>query len=237
MKFLAKTTLIAMMVALLGGATCDAVVLDKDYLEAKISEDLNNQYKQKNPDGAIIVKNVPVVEVDLKGTALGLTTSCDFNSVGNNKLAKVSLTENGKVLRTFVVPVEVKSYDTVLVTTRTISKGEALNATNTRFEKRSITNSQAGNVIGENFDFRNMASQRPIKAGEIIDKRFLAKETAIYRSNPITAVFQSGGIRLSIEVVALENGGIGDYIKVRSNEYKKIYQGKVINSNQVLIQI
>ncbi len=237
MKFLAKTALIIAAVALFGSADCSAVVLDKEYLQAKISEDLNNQYKLNNPDGAIIVKNVPVVQVDLQGKVLGITTSCDFAAVGNNKLAKVSLTENGKVLRTFVVPVEVKSYDTVLVTTRTIAKGEALNATNTRFEKRNVTTAQAGNVIGENFDFSNMASQRPIKAGEIIDKRFLAKETAIYRSNPVVAVFQSGGIRLSIEVIALENGGVGDYIKVRSNEYKKTYQGKVINSNQVLIQI
>ena len=44
-------------------------------------------------------------------------------------------------------------------------------------------------------------------------------------------------IKLSIEVTALENGVIGDYIKVKSKEYNKIYQGKVINSNQVLIQI
>ena len=236
MNIFSKIILIAFVAATFCGSTCSAIVLDKDYLQSKISEDLNNQYAQKNPDGAVIVKNVPSIQVDLKGSTLAIETICDFNSIGKNKIAKVILSESGQVLRSFVVPVEVKSYDTVLVATKDILRGESLNASNTRYEKRSIEYN-SGNVIGENFDYSHLSTQRTIKAGEILDKRFLTKQTAIYRTNPIIATFQSGGIQLSIEVIAMENGGIGDYIKVKSKEYNKIYQGKVISSNQVLIQI
>ena len=236
MKIFSKIALIALMAATFCGSACNAIVLDKDYLLSKISEDLNNQYTQKNPDGAVIVKNIPTVQVDLKGSTLAIETICDFNSIGKNKIAKVILSESGTVLRSFVVPVEVKSYDTVLVATKDILKGESINTSNTRFEKRSIEYN-SGNVIGENFDYTNLSSQRAIKAGEILDKRFLIKKTAIYRTTPVIATFQSGGIQLSIEVTAMENGSIGDYIKVKSKEYNKIYQGKLISSNQVLIQI
>lgn len=239
MKILSKIALIALIAfvpALTCGNSADAIILDKDYLQSKITEDLNNQYKLNNPDGAIIVKNVPVISVDLKGSKIGISTSCDFASAGKNKLAKVILTEDNNILRTFVVPVEIKSYDTVLVATKDILKGETLNSTNSRYEKRNIEYN-SGNVISENYDYKNLTSQRNIKAGDVIDKRFLAKQTTIFRSSPVVATFQTGGISLSIEVTALENGGIGDYIKVRSKEYNKIYQGKVISSNQVLIQI
>ncbi len=236
MKILSKIALIVFVLAFTCGTSADAIILDKDYLQSKITEDLNNQYKLNNPDGAIIVKNVPVISVDLKGSKIGITTSCDFTSIGKNKLAKVTLTEDDKILRTFVVPVEIKAYDTVLVAAKDIMKGEALNSTNSRYEKRNIEYN-AGNVISENYDYRNLTSQRNIKAGEVIDKRFLAKQTVISRSAPVTATFQTGGISLSIEVTAMENGALGDYIKVRSKEYNKIYQGKVISSNQVLIQI
>lgn len=236
MKNLSKIVLIAIMSAIIYTAPSFAIVLDKDYLQSKISEDLNNKYKEKNPDGAIVVKNVPEVSVDLKGSTLTIDTICDFSTQGKTKIAKVILTENGITLRTIAVPIEIISYDSVLVATKDISRGETLTSLNTRFEKRNIKNN-IGNIIAENYDYSNLSSKKIFKAGEVLDKRYLVKQTAVYRSNPVTAIFQSGAIRLSLEVIALENGGIGDYIKVKSKEYNKIYQGKIINSNQVLIQI
>ena len=236
MKNLFKTFLIAFMVLLGNVMPSEALVLDNDYLQAKITEDLNNKYKKSNPDGVIVVKNVPQVSVDLKGSTLMIESTCDFYSQGRNKIAKVVLSEDGRVLRTIAVPVEVVAYDMVLVTTKDIQRGEELNSSNTRYEKRNIENN-IGNVIAENYDFSNMTSRKILKAGEIVDKRYLVKQTAVHRSTPVVAIFQSGGIRLSLEVIAMENGGIGDYIKVHSKEYNKVYQGKVISSNKVLIQI
>jgi len=236
MRKMSKTALISIILATAFALPCDALVLDKDYLQSKITEDLNNKYKQNNPDGAIVVKNVPTVTVDLKGSTLMIESTCDFYSQGRNKIAKVVLSEDGRVLRTIAVPVEVVAYDMVLVTTKDIQRGEELNSSNTRYEKRNIENN-IGNVIAENYDFSNMTSRKILKAGEIVDKRYLVKQTAVHRSTPVVAIFQSGGIRLSLEVIAMENGGIGDYIKVHSKEYNKVYQGKVISSNKVLIQI
>ena len=124
MKNLSKIVLIAIMSAIIYTAPSFAIVLDKDYLQSKISEDLNRQYRQNNPDGAIIVKNVPQVSVDLKGSVLVIDSFCDFTAIGKSKIAKVVLSEEGKVLRTIAVPVEVVAYDMVLVTTREIARGE-----------------------------------------------------------------------------------------------------------------
>ncbi len=236
MRLFSKTALTGFIMALAAAMPSNALVLDNDYLKAKITEDLNNKYQSVNPDGAVVVKSLPLVDVDLKGTKLTIDCSCNFGTFGKNKMAKVIFLEDNRILKTIVVPVEIKAYDNVLVATKDILRGETLNSTNTKYEKRSVEYNSA-NVIAENFDFSDMTSKRTIKAGDIIDKRFLGKQTAIFRSSPVVAVFQSGAIRLSLEVTAMENGGIGDYIKVRSKEYNKIYQGKVISSNQVLIQI
>ena len=159
MRNLSKTLFITLVVAFMAITPCCAVVLDKDYLEAKITEDLNNQYKQNNPDGAIVVKNVPSVQVDLKGTTLDIATVCDFANSYKNKTAKVILSENGITLRTFIVPVEIKAYEMVLVSSKDILKGEKISLSNTKYEKRNISSNSANIIVGE-YDFaKNLLSK------------------------------------------------------------------------------
>ena len=124
MNNLSKIALIVLMMAFYYAMPSSAIVLDKDYLQAKITEDLNAKYQKINPDGAVIIKTLPMVNVDLKGSQLVIDTSCDFNKVGQNKLAKVMFMENGQTIKTIVVPVEIKAYDNVLVATKDIQKGE-----------------------------------------------------------------------------------------------------------------
>ena len=236
MNKLSKIALIILVAAFCYMLPTSAVILDKEYLKAKITEDLNLKYKSANPDGEVIVKSLPTVNIDLKGSKLAIDTYCDFSKPGQNKLAKVTFFENGVTLRTIAVPVEIKAYDNVLVATQDIQKGEKLTSSNTKFEKKCV-GLNVTNAIAENFDYSNMVALKPIKTGDILDKRYVEKQVTILRSTPVVAIFQSGGISLSIEVTAMENGGLGDYIKVHSSEYKRTYQGKVISPNQVLIQI
>lgn len=230
MKFFLKT----LALILIAGFTISpafSAVLTKDYIQNTILEQLSRQY-----DGEIIIKSMPLVSVTVPDEKVIIETTCNFDSVSPNKVAKVQIISNGNPIRMFFVPLEVKNYQNVLVAVKNIAKDEPLTSYNTAIERRPITGNLGGFFTDE-AEAQNLIAQMPLKAGQPIEKRYLTKKIEVVKDSIVTATFQSGGINLTIETQALESGGVGDYIKVKSKEYNKIYQGKITEYNKVLIQI
>ena len=236
MKSLSKTILAVMLGVITLPAFAATTVLDKTFLQTKIENELNYKYQQINPNGNVSVKNIPVVSVNNLTSTVIVDATCDFNSSLPVKNAKINLLSNGEVIKTFFVQVEVTNPIYVLTAKYDIAKGEPLNEENTYFELKT-TGFNPANTINQNDAYLGEVAQFPIKAGSVINKRLLAKKIAVLRNAPVYATFQTGGIKLVIETVALENGSMGQYIRVKSKKYNKIYQGKVVGENSVLIQI
>ncbi len=76
-----------------------------------------------------------------------------------------------------------------------------------------------------------------ISKNSITERNFNKIKPVIIRDNTISVIFKADKVSITIPAVALNNGCIGDYIKVRSTDYKKHYQGKVIGENLVLVDI
>lgn len=236
MNNLSKTVLAIMLGVITLPVFAAVTVLDKTFLQTKIESELNYKYQQINPQGSVNVKNIPVVSVNNLSSNVIVDANCDFKSNLPVKNAKVNLLSNGEIIKTFFVQVETVSPKYVLTAKYDIAKGEPLNEENTYFELKTEGYNNT-NAINKDENYLGEIAQFPIKAGSVINKRLLAKKVAIMRNSPVYATFQTGGIKLVIETVALENGSIGQYIKVKSKAYNKIYEGKVINENSVLIQI
>ncbi len=236
MNKFSKTVLAVILGSITLPAFAAVTVLDKNFLQTKIENELNYKYQQINPNGSVNVRNIPVVSVNNLTSTVIVDASCDFNSNLPVKNAKINLLSNGEIIKTFFVQVEVTGSKYVLTAKYDIAKGEPLTEENTYFELKTAGYNVA-NAIKENEPYLGEIAQFPIKAGSVINKRLLAKQAAVMRNSLVYATFQTGGIKLVIETVALENGAMGQYIKVKSKEYNKIYQGKVIGENSVLIQI
>ncbi|QKF92222.1 flagellar basal body P-ring formation chaperone FlgA [Campylobacter sp. CCUG 57310] len=80
-----------------------------------------------------------------------------------------------------------------------------------------------------------MISKQNIKAGEILAKRQFQMLSMIKKGDSIQAVFNDGSLNVSIEVRALEDGNLGDVIKVRGRD-KKVFYATIISKKQVLIR-
>jgi len=68
-------------------------------------------------------------------------------------------------------------------------------------------------------------------------EQIIKPSPVIIRENTISIIFKSENVSVTIPGVAMSNGSLGDYIKVKSNDYKKLYQGKIIGQNLVLVNI
>ena len=71
--------------------------------------------------------------------------------------------------------------------------------------------------------------------GEIIDKRFLAARPDVARNQEIVALFKSSGVTISITAISQSEGNVGDYVMLKSPKYQRVYRGKVIAPNRVLV--
>ncbi len=81
----------------------------------------------------------------------------------------------------------------------------------------------------------NIETKTFIQKGKILTSRMVRKIPDIHRNDTITAEARDGRIILDFTVRALEDGRVGEYIRVKRGS-KKILKAKVLSSNKVLIK-
>ena len=84
-------------------------------------------------------------------------------------------------------------------------------------------------------DLRNLEAKTFIVKGKILTSRMVRKIPDIHRNDEVTAEARDGGIVVDFMVRALEDGRIGEIIRVKRGD-KKIFKAKVISSSKVLIK-
>ena len=83
-----------------------------------------------------------------------------------------------------------------------------------------------------------MSAKKAFQKGEVIDKRFVKMKPDVIRNGEVRIFFVSNGaVMITIDGTALADGMTGDYINVENKNYKKVYTGKVIGENRVLVNI
>ncbi|MEW5819974.1 MAG: flagellar basal body P-ring formation chaperone FlgA [Cyanobacteriota bacterium] len=151
-------------------------------------------------------------------------------------VVRVSVYVDGKFQRALGVPVTMALYDKVWVATQPIQRDDALSAANIQVERRDI--SRLANTYAKAItDLTNTRVKKTFNAGDIIDHRFVEKDPIVVRNALVEVIFQSKTISIAIPAQAMENGHIGDIIRVKSDKFNKEYIGKVIDRGVVLVNI
>ena len=57
----------------------------------------------------------------------------------------------------------------------------------------------------------------------------------IKKGERINAVLNDGALSIIVEVMALENGNLGETIKVKNND-KKVFSAQIVSKKQVMIR-
>ena len=105
---------------------------------------------------------------------------------------------------------------------------------NTVMQRKEVSN-VLSNVITNGYLKKDVVSKKMYKEGEIIDKRFLAARPDVARNQEIVALFKSSGVTISITAISQSEGNVGDYVMLKSPKYQRVYRGKVIAPNRVLV--
>lgn len=120
------------------------------------------------------------------------------------------------------------------VTTRLILQGERVQLEDIRMVMTDITFAKDGVLRPE--DIQGQLAARSLSVGSPVWMNDLKREPAAKRGQTVKAMLSDETFEISVNMQAEENGFVGDMIKVKNLETKKILSGLVIEKGVVKLQ-
>ncbi len=228
-------SLIALIMVMMTSVKAEAQTLTVKQFENEISKQVIKTYKNyTDADLSVKILQVPFSTLNIRDGVVTYKVTSNNDKFMPRDVKKVEIFVNGKYERFMMIPVEVKAYKNVLVASDAINRDSAITAMNTVMQRREVSNVLL-NVITNSYLKRDVVSKKMYKEGEIIDKRFLAARPDVARNQEIVALFKSSGVTISITAISQGEGNVGDYVMLKSPKYQRVYRGKVIAPNRVLV--
>lgn len=237
MKITVKTIIILIFSLLFCGEIVHAAILNSQMISNKIKKDVAEQVNSIIPGKVDVdIRETPYSCFNIPSKKAEINAIIDMSHFSPMTIARVTISLDGKKMESFGVPVKLTVWDKVWVANDFIRRGETLSNANLSLENKNIT-LMAENALRENSDPQGCLVRKSFNHGDIIDRRFLESVPIVMKNSPVSVIFQFSSITVTIAGEALDNGKMGDYIKVRSKTYGKEYVGQVISANTILINI
>ncbi|OVE80208.1 flagella basal body P-ring formation protein FlgA [bacterium J17] len=165
-------------------------------------------------------------------------TGIDVSRLGKPSRGKVPLrvlvSVDGEPAARFMATAIVDDWREVPVLNRTLERGMLITSDDLEmvrlnlFKQPEDIASQISQVLGR-------AVKNRISAGEVIRKSRIDIPPTIAKGKKVTIHYQIPGFAASAEGVAVDNGLIGETIRVRNTSSSRLVQGKVISDSQVKV--
>ena len=132
------------------------------------------------------------------------------------------------------VPVRVKMFSNVLVTTRPLARGDGIGAGDVHAEERDVASLAYGYVaeLGQ-IDGRSLA--RPLSAGTVLTPGMLAGRQAVRIGDAISMQADVEGVVIRVAGVAMGAGDTGSRLKVRNASSGKVLDAVVTGPGTVAV--
>ncbi len=138
------------------------------------------------------------------------------------------------------IPVKLALEKPVWVAKHLIPARQAITANDVILLKKRLEH-DSSYALGANDPVGQYSSRINLPAGSVLDVRKLVKTPAVYRNSDVRLVLAMGnGVRINVYAKALENGVIGERIRVRqqlADHRPRIYTAEVIGKNTVLVRM
>ena len=129
------------------------------------------------------------------------------------------------------LPVSVKRYQKVLVSTASLPRGHTITSADLSLEKRDIHRVRHHITDPQRID--GMILKRPISAGAALTRAMLTAPRLVSRGDDVTIIARSGLVAISVKGKAMMNGRKGDKIRVRNTSSRQVIQAIVTSNGRV----
>jgi flagella basal body P-ring formation protein FlgA len=194
----------------------------------RIKEAVVEFFRENYPDYVVLSVSAPSVSIPYGR----FEERISLDSLGERYArVKYELLVDSVPFKKFWIPVRVDKKVDAVVASRDIPKGKVVTLQDVKREKLPSLRVRGGvltieSVVGK-------VAKRNIRAGEVIKERDLEPNFVVKKGKPVKLIYESGGIHVELLAVALENGAVGDIIKVKNVSTGKVLVCKVIGENTV----
>ncbi|WP_456445300.1 flagellar basal body P-ring formation chaperone FlgA [Thiolapillus sp.] len=132
------------------------------------------------------------------------------------------------------VPVTVKVFDEVVVTTQALPRNTLLQRSHLKLARRNLAKLPQGYFM-DPAKLVGMKLKRNLGAGLPLTHTMIKAQTVIKRGQQVMLVSRSQGLSVHMQGKAMASGAAGDLIKVKNLSSKRIVEGTVTSAGEVLV--
>ena len=142
---------------------------------------------------------------------------------------------NGRVQANLALRAELEALAPVVVTARDLPRGAVLGPNDLRLVEKDITGLREPSrgidgLVGKGL-------RRAIKAGEVLQEAMLATLPVVHRGELVVMTVRRGGLELTANGAACDNGGVGETIRVRNSSSQKEILARIAGPGKVEVEM
>ena len=237
-KFIVKNLIT--VICLLGAVlSVNAQVITSAQVKTQIANQLTETYKKQYQDVDVQVKIMatPFAEIQLPDGKVTYKITQGADKIMPRDIKRVDVFVNDAFVRTLNLPAQTSVYKDVLVASDYINREQAITKETTEVKRIDIS-MKMDYVLTARVLEKERSATKAFPTGELIDKRFVKMRPDGARNGDVRIYFvANGAVMITIDGTAMADGMYGDYVNVENKNYKKVYTGKVIGENRVLVNI
>ena len=233
-----KKFLITALIMIMAGMSVNAQTVTSAEVKSQIAAQLKAGYeKMANAEIDVKITATPFAELQLPDGKIEYKIVQGGDKIVPRDIKRIDVYVNNAFVRTLNLPTQTSVYKEVLVAADTINREQSINRETTLLKKIDVSQ-RMDYILTDKVLHKEMFAKKAFQKGEVIDKRFVKMKPDVERNSGVRIFFASNGaVMITIDGTALSDGMTGDYINVENKNYKKVYTGKVIGENRVLVNI
>lgn len=134
------------------------------------------------------------------------------------------------------IPVRIERYLEVLVLARPVERQQVLGPSDLRLERQAVSKLTSG-YFTDPKEVIGLSARRRLTAGQVLIPAHVETRPLIKRGQEVTLYVSRPGLMVRMKGIALEDGRLGDRIRVRNSSSKKVVEGYVESADSVRISI
>jgi flagella basal body P-ring formation protein FlgA len=199
----------------------------------RIQNSISNVLQSRCGDCQVIIKDIkfPVIHEKISGAACQLQTE-NLKPTASFLIPYICPSE--KDSKTYWISGSARLMKMAPVTLRQLSPGNRITAKDLKLEEVDVTFAKDG--IPSMAETEGQLAARYLSINQPVFKSDLKREIAVTRGQLIKAISGNDTFEVSSQVIAEDQGYVGDLIKIKNSDTQKIISGQIIEKGVVRVQ-
>jgi flagella basal body P-ring formation protein FlgA len=150
-------------------------------------------------------------------------------------LLTAKLEVDGREVKDMPLRLTVEVMSPVVVTTQPLSRGDKFSQNNVALIRWPENRTPPG-AMKELRSVWGRTSNIPMVPNTVVSLDNIFDPPVIHRGQEVDAIVRRGNVELSVVTEAIEDGKLGDTVRVENTESHKLLRGKVLDEKTVLIE-